>query len=347
MSSEKKTRLRIGLIGAGGNTRLKHAPEFQKIAGVECTVVCNRSESSSRKFADEFGIAGIAADWREVVNDPAIDAVCIGTWPYMHAEITCAALEQGKHVLTEARMAASLAEAEQMAAVSQQHPHLVAQIVPAPMSLAVDDLAIKYVSEGKLGKIRQVTAQHLTAHLASPEVPMSWRSDFRYSGKNILSMGIFHEIINRWGIEDPQDVEARAQFVVRERKHFETGLPEEVTIPDTVVVQGRYSEGGTLLYHFSGAASGTPFGEIRIHGDKGSLRFDLMTGKLFYSLVGEASETELRSETPNGEGWRVEKEFVASIREGLPVLRTSFQEGLRYMRFTDQVHASWSSRNLA
>lgn len=335
------------MIGAGGNTRLKHAPEFQKIEGVECTVVCNRSEDSSRKFADEFGIASIATDWREVVNHPDIDAVCIGTWPYMHAEITCAALAQGKHVLTEARMAASLAEAEQMLAASKQYPHLVAQIVPAPMSLAIDDLAIEYVQGGKLGKIRQVSAQHLTAHLASPEAPMSWRSDSRYSGINILSMGIFHEIINRWGIEDPQDIEARAQYVVRERKHFETELPEEVTIPDTVVVQGRYPKGGSLLYHFSGAVSGTPVGEIRIHGDTGSLRFDLMTGKLFHSLVGEATETELNSRKSQAEGWQVEKEFIASIREGDPVLRTSFEEGVRYMRFTDQVHTSWSSREQA
>ena len=40
-----------------------------------------------------------------ILRDPAIDAVCIGTWPYRHREYVVRALEAGKHVLTEARMA--------------------------------------------------------------------------------------------------------------------------------------------------------------------------------------------------------------------------------------------------
>lgn len=337
-----KKALRIGLIGAGGNTRLRHAPEFQKIEGVECAVVCNRSEESSQRFAKEFGIPRIAKDWREVIEDPDIDAICIGTWPYMHAEITCAALESGKHVLTEARMASSLQDAEKMLQVSRKYPQLVAQIVPAPMSLGVDAAAIACIQEGKIGRIRQVTAQHLTSHLASSEAPMSWRSDFRYSGINILSMGILHEIVHRWIGMEPTEVEATAQFVVPERVHFETGKLEKVTIPDTVMVTGQYSEGASLFYHFSGAASGKPFGEIRIHGERGSLRFDLLAARLFYSEVGKTDEIELRDESVIGDGWQVEKEFVASIREGKPVLRTSFADGIEYMRFTQRVYESWT-----
>lgn len=35
--------VRIGLIGAGANTRLRHIPGFQAIPGVEIVAVCNRS----------------------------------------------------------------------------------------------------------------------------------------------------------------------------------------------------------------------------------------------------------------------------------------------------------------
>ena len=64
--------------------------------------------------AEEFGIARFAADWTEIIADESIDAVCIGTWPYMHAPLTIAALESGKHVLCEARMALNLREAREI-----------------------------------------------------------------------------------------------------------------------------------------------------------------------------------------------------------------------------------------
>ena len=60
--------LRIGLIGAGANTKLKHIPGFQKIDEVDLVTVCNRSRESAQKVADELGIPDISTDWREVVH---------------------------------------------------------------------------------------------------------------------------------------------------------------------------------------------------------------------------------------------------------------------------------------
>ncbi len=54
--------LRIGIIGAGSNTRLMHLPGFQKIDGVEVTAVCNRSRESGHKVAAEFGIPTVCDD---------------------------------------------------------------------------------------------------------------------------------------------------------------------------------------------------------------------------------------------------------------------------------------------
>lgn len=72
----------------------------------------------------------------------------IGTWPYLHAEATIAALEHGKHVLCEARMACDLAEAQAMDAAAQAHPDLVAQIVPAPFSLDFDATILQMLQSG-------------------------------------------------------------------------------------------------------------------------------------------------------------------------------------------------------
>src|SRR5438876_5127322 len=127
--------LRIGLIGTGANTRLRHIPGLQAIENVEIVAVCNRRPGSTTAVAHEFGIAKTFEHWQDLVTDPAIDAVVIGTWPYLHCPITLAALEMGKHVLTEARMALNAAEAHRMLEAARRYPKLVTQVVPIPYGL--------------------------------------------------------------------------------------------------------------------------------------------------------------------------------------------------------------------
>src|SRR5437764_6144139 len=112
--------LRVGLVGAGGNTRLRHIPGLRAVPGVEIVAVCNRRPESTAAAAREFGIARTFEHWQQLATDPDIDAVVIGTWPYLHCPITLAALAAGKHVLTEARLAMNAAEARRMLAAARE-----------------------------------------------------------------------------------------------------------------------------------------------------------------------------------------------------------------------------------
>src|SRR5215470_9656499 len=130
--------IRVGFIGAGANSRLHHVPKLRAQAGVELVAVANRTRESGERIAKQFGIARVHDDWREVIQSRDVDAICIGTWPSTHCEMTVAALEAGKHVLCEARMAMNAGQARRMLAAARQRPHLIAQLVPAPNSLEVD-----------------------------------------------------------------------------------------------------------------------------------------------------------------------------------------------------------------
>ena len=110
----KARSLRIGIVGAGNNSRVKHIPGFQSLPGVEVSGIANRSLESGQRVAHEFDIPQVYSNWLELVHSTEIDAVCIGTWPYMHCPVTIAALKAGKHVLTEARMAMNATEAQLM-----------------------------------------------------------------------------------------------------------------------------------------------------------------------------------------------------------------------------------------
>ncbi len=332
--------LRIGFLGAGANTRTKHIPGLRAISGVTLASVANRSAESSARVAQEFGIKKIAKDWREIVMDPEIDAVCIGTWPYLHAEVTMAALEAGKHVLTEARMACDLSQARQMLAVSQARPTLVAQIVPAPMSLPYDAAVMDILAAGVIGSIREAFITATNGALVNTATPMTWRQDFALSGKNTLMLGIYYEMVRRWLRRDPVNVSARAAVFTRLRPDT-AGVMREIVIPDSVTLLGDYADGARLVGHFSGVETVTPRSEIRLNGEKGGLRLDLAKGELW---LAERGQKERRVEVPTlpDDGWRVEADFVESIREGRAVRLTDFATGVRYMAVTEAVWDSWN-----
>lgn len=336
--------LRIGVIGAGANTREKHLPGLLAQPGVEVTAVANRSRESGERVAREFGIGRVAADAAEIIAAPDIDAVCIGTWPYLHAELSIAALRAGKHVLTEARMARDLAEARAMLAEARRHPRLVAQIVPAPFTLPFDATVIEWLDEGRLGRVLEVHAACTHGRLADGDAPFGWRQDFTLSGKNTLFLGIYYEMVRRWLRRDPESVVAEALIHHRHRRDA-AGVLREVLIPDRVTVLGRYADGASLSLHCSGLETGAPRNEIRVNGTLGGLRVDFSTNRLYFAARGQP-EQEVAIDPAKRGDWRVEADFVASIREGAPVRLTDFASGERYMAFTEAVWESWSGQGV-
>lgn len=349
--------VRVGIIGAGGNTRTRHIPGFKAIPGVEVVAVCNRTKASSEKVAKEFAIPRVAETWKEIIDAPDIDAVCIGTWPNMHGKLSVAALRAGKHVLTEARMARNLAEAELMLAEAKLHPNLVAQIVPAPMSLPFDATIIELLQSGALGTLREVLLTATTDGLADSSLPLSWRQNLTLSGKNTLYLGIYYEMILRWLGQGVTSLVADAAIFTKERKD-EDQVPQPTTIPESLTVLGSFPAtsagttapwaakweptGARLIAHFSGVETTAPRAEIRLNGSKGGLRLDLAKGELWLAKFGETEQ--LVPIAPGKRGaWRVEADFIDSIRDGKPVRLTDFATGVKYMHFTEAVWESWSN----
>ena len=126
-----RDKIRVGIVGAGGIVGSVHIPGLRKMPNVEIVAVANRSLESSERAAKEFGIPHAYADWQQLLAAKGLDAVLIGTWPYMHRAVTLAALDSGRHVLCQARMANDAAEARDMLAASQRHSNLVCQLVPS------------------------------------------------------------------------------------------------------------------------------------------------------------------------------------------------------------------------
>ena len=70
-------QIRVGLIGAGGNTKSRHIPGFIKQKGIQLLSVANQSIQSSEQVAKVFDIPETAKNWRAIIEDDRIDAVSV------------------------------------------------------------------------------------------------------------------------------------------------------------------------------------------------------------------------------------------------------------------------------
>ena len=333
--------IRIGVVGAGANTRLHHIPKLKKIAGVEIAAVVNRTRASSERVAQEFGIPRVHDHWQALVNDAEIDAVVIGTWPYMHCPITLAALAAGKHVLTEARIAMNGAEARQMLAASRAQPHLVTQVVPGPTTFAADPMVMHLLADGYVGELQSLDLR-VPGGFLNRDATMHWRMQREYSGSNIMTMGIWYECISRW-VGPATAVTARTRLAVPYRKDEERGERRAVTVPDHVEVLADLANGAIARMHWSSVAGFMPGPEIWLYGSEGTLRV-VQRGRDDLVLTGgkrgDKEMTPIEIPADKTYRWRVEEEFVSAIRGQEPVRRTSFADAVNYMDFTEAVHIS-------
>lgn len=330
-------RIRVGVVGAGENTRERHLPGLQAQPGVELVSVCNRRRSSGEAVAAAFGIPRVFDRWEELVAAPHTDAIVIGTWPYLHAPVTLAALEAGKHVLCEARMAMNLAEARQMLAASQRHPHLVAQVVPAPFTLHVDRTVQRLIAEGYLGRLLAIEVRANSGAFLDPDGPLTWRRDVRLSGGNIMSLGIWYETLMRW-VGEAQRVTALGKVFVATRMDPATGAPQDVHIPEHLDVLADWAGGAQAHLQISSVHGLAAENTIHLFGSEGTLRF--AGGTLSGGRRGAKSLDPIEIPADEAGGWRVEEEFINAIRRREPVRRTDFAAGVRYMAFTEAVNRS-------
>ncbi len=332
-------RLRIGIIGAGKIAHTRHLPGFLALPGVRIVAVCNQHRESSARVAREFNIPKIHGTWENLIEDDEVDAVVIAAWPYLHCPVTLAALDAGKHVLTQARMAMNAREAQRMYDHAAELPKLTTMVVPSPYGLTGDAFMQSLIKSGYLGTLRELHVDGLTSDLAAPHTPLSWRQTTKYSGFNMLTLGILYETVLRW-VSPANRVLAYASKLIAKRFDPEVGAPARVGTPDSVQVLTTQEDGSCGVYRFSGIVRhGTNMG-LTLYGSEGTLRYDFVRDEILGARVGESELAPLPIPEELRGGWQVESDFVAAIRGERAVTRTDFATGVKYMQFTEAVARS-------
>ena len=148
-----KEKLNIGIIGAGGrggaNTGgvRKHANIYAL-----CDINGKTLEGAKAKFPG----AKTTTDWREVVSDPAIDAVVVSTADHHHAPASIAAMRAGKHVYSEKPLAHTVQEARWMQDEYKKRKGKIATQMGTQIHATGNyRKAVSLVQDGAVGQVKQ------------------------------------------------------------------------------------------------------------------------------------------------------------------------------------------------
>ena len=144
-------KVNVGVIGCGSIAQNRHFPEYDSHQETNIMAVCDIDQDRANAAAQRYN-AQAYTDYIELLKNKDIDVVSVCTPNYLHASITIAALEAGKHVLCEKPMATSLKEAEKMNEAAAKSGKILMighnqRFVPSHQK------AKKLIESGEVGKV--------------------------------------------------------------------------------------------------------------------------------------------------------------------------------------------------
>jgi predicted dehydrogenase len=154
---------------------------------------------------------------------------------------------------------------------------------------------------------------------------------------NVMMLGIWYEAVMRW-VGEATRVMAMGKTFVKQRQHKEEKRQQAVLIPEHIDVIADMACGAQAHFCSTRVAGLAGPSGCRLYGSDGTLRFE--EGRLFGGHRDDARLTEITIPATEEGRWRVEEEFINAIRGIEPVCLTTFEDGVRYMEFTEAVFRS-------
>ena len=284
-------RIGVGVVGTGYMGKA-HSVALKAVATVfgtalrpVCEMICATTEAGAAAKAAELGFARSTADWRRLVEDPAVQAVVIASPQRTHREIALAAIAAGKPVLCEKPLGESLADSEAMTQAAEA-AGVVAMVGFNYIRTPASQLAREIIERGEIGRIVHLRAEHTEDFLCDPRAPAHWRT--REASAGALADLSPHIVNAALRLAGPIESLVADLQTVHETRPGPDG-PEPVANDDQGHFLCRFESGAMGSVTFSRVATGRKMGyAYEIYGTEGALRFDQEDQNALWLYEGSA-----------------------------------------------------------
>ncbi len=148
----------LGVIGTG-QIGTRHLERYGNVPGARVVAVCDLDEQKARGAAERFDVPRVFTDFRELLAEDDIAAVDVCLHNNLHAPVSIAAMEAGKHVYCEKPLAGSYADAREMVRKSQELDRMLSMQLGS-LFRKETDAAMRLIEEGLLGRLYYAKSSH-------------------------------------------------------------------------------------------------------------------------------------------------------------------------------------------
>ncbi len=199
----KNKVLTVGIIGMGIGKY--HADAVVRTEKAALTWICDLDEELLADMKDKFKVANTCTDYREMLKDPDLDCVIIGTPDQLHKKMTEEALVAGKHVLCEKPLALTREDIEAIVAAAKKSDKkfMVGQVCRyTPGFVKAKEL----IDAGEIGELTFIESEYAHDYEKILTGIHSWRQDpLRYG---VVGGGCHAVDLLRWIAGNPELIEA-------------------------------------------------------------------------------------------------------------------------------------------
>lgn len=267
-------KLGVGVLGAHAWAEKAHLPGYAAYDRANLVAICDIVPERARLMADKFGIKKVYGDPQELIDDPEVEMVDVCTPTDTHLPLSLAAIEAGKHVLSEKPLAHDARDAFAAARAADAAGVRTKLGFTFRYSPAVRQLQ-QWIKDGTLGEIFHVHGFEQNSQWLDPEFPLrqvSAGADWnKLIPSSIVGYGSHLVDLVRW---------CAGEFgsVVSTMKNF---VPERVVRGYEGMQRIKIEDGTVALVEFASGAQGTlqtsyiavgnyPGVELRVYGSKGA-----------------------------------------------------------------------------
>lgn len=309
--------INIGIIGAGAIAHFAFLPGFSKpdtpqtriampdwyhngCADTRVVAISSRTRAKADALAQEFNVPRVYDDWRELLREEEIDAVCVTTPNDLHYEMTVAACRAGKHVFVEKPLALNMQQAREMVDAAREN-NVLLMVHQNQRFFPVHEIAKQILETKILGPILTLRARwsHAGPEHWSPEGV--WFFDKTRAGHGALfDLGIHKfDVIRYLTGKEGSEVSA-----------FVGTLDKKISVEDNGVAIIKFTDNALGVVEASWTSSPNE-NSVRLYGTRGFMQILSDTN---YPLTIHFAQRDDAHDAPLPEGvWVNETVFAPHI----------------------------------
>ncbi|MDE2970874.1 MAG: Gfo/Idh/MocA family oxidoreductase [Acidobacteriota bacterium] len=329
----------FGLIGTGMAGGFS-ARELAFVEGGFLAAVCSRDPERLRAFAAGYGNPRAHTDYRELIADPEVEVVIVTSPTGLHAEMTLAAADAGRHVLVEKPLEATVEAGERMVEHCRARGVRLGVIFQMRFG-RVADMLRELLSSGGLGEIWLADAFDKASRSPSYYRRAAWRGTAALEGGGCLMTQSIHIIDLLQHLVGPV-----ASVIGRTatRRHA-------IEVEDVATAMLRFDNGAMGVVESTTAIRPALRSRLEIHGERGTVIANAQYDHFLVWDVEGVPGPEGLPETPDwvdtDDPWaypqtrhRVQLQDMAdAVREGRDPVLTG-EEALRSLRVVKAIQES-------